>query len=61
MAMDLELLRQYKEELGFYPATSNPEDIERHRRLNRALEKAPTRENIAKRYRHLHAARSKTS
>ncbi|CAM5741908.1 hypothetical protein MAUB1S_02952 [Mycolicibacterium aubagnense] len=27
MAMDLELLRQYKEELGFYPATATPKRI----------------------------------
>jgi hypothetical protein len=29
---DIELLRNLAEEFGFWPATTNPEDIERHRR-----------------------------
>ena len=40
-------------ELGYYPATLDPEDIERHRRLNAALDAAPSRERIGLRYRHL--------
>ena len=28
-------------ELGYFPATLDPEDIERHRRLNAALDAAP--------------------
>lgn len=38
---------------GYYPATLDPEDIERHRRLNAALDAAPTREKVARRYAHL--------
>ena len=38
-------------ELGYFPATLDPEDIERHRRLNAALDAAPTREQVARRYR----------
>jgi hypothetical protein len=40
-------------ELGYFPATLDPEDIERHRRLNAALDAAPTRERMARRYAHL--------
>ena len=40
-------------ELGYFPATLDPEDIERHRRLNAALDAAPSRERIGLRYRHL--------
>ncbi|SKW56858.1 Uncharacterised protein [Mycobacteroides abscessus subsp. abscessus] len=44
-------------ELGFYPATLDPADIERHRRLNAALDAAPTIERIARKYAHLHEER----
>jgi hypothetical protein len=40
-------------ELGYFPATLNPADIEEHRRLNAALDAAPTPERLALRYRHL--------
>jgi hypothetical protein len=40
-------------ELGYFPTTLDPEDIERHRRLNAALDAAPTRERIGLRYAHL--------
>jgi len=40
-------------ELGYLPATLDPEDIERHRRLNAALDAAPTGEQVARRYAHL--------
>ncbi len=36
-----------------FRATLDPEDIERHRRLNAALDAAPTRERIGLRYAHL--------
>lgn len=39
-------------ELGFYPATLDPADIERHRRLHAALDAAPTIERIARKYAH---------
>lgn len=49
------------EELGFYPASLKPEDIERHRRQNAELESwesrarasSLTREQVAKKYAHL--------
>ena len=44
-------------ELGYFPATLDPEDIERHRRLNAALDATPTRERIGLRYRHLSEVR----
>ena len=44
-------------ELGYFPATLDPEDIERHRRLNAALDAAPTPERLALRYHHLSEAR----
>jgi hypothetical protein len=34
------LQRELAKEFGLYPATTNPEDIERHRRLNAAAEAA---------------------
>ena len=54
MAIDLPRLRRLADELGFWPATTDPEDIERHRRLNAALEKAPGLEQTAKKFAHLH-------
>jgi hypothetical protein len=50
---DKRLRAELAAELGYYPATLDPEDIERHRRLNAAIDKAPTRERLALRYRHL--------
>lgn len=44
-------------ELGYSPATLDPEDIERRRRLNAALEAAPTADKIARKYAHLGEAR----
>lgn len=51
--MDMKKLREFSEELGYWPATTNPEDIDNHRRLNAALNKAHTAEEITKRYAHL--------
>jgi hypothetical protein len=42
--LDMALLRELAKEFGFYPATTNPEDIERHRRLNAAADAASGRE-----------------
>ncbi len=53
------LISKLVDEFGFWPATTNPEDIERHRRLNAALEKAPDLEKIAQKYAHLHVAAQK--
>lgn len=55
------LLRRYKDELGFWPATTRLEDIESYRRLNKALDAAPSPEKVARKFAHLHAAWSKTS
>ena len=38
--LDMALQRELAKEFGFYPATTNPEDIERHRRLNAAADAA---------------------
>ncbi|KUI48416.1 hypothetical protein AU198_20815 [Mycobacterium sp. GA-1199] len=40
-------------ELGFYPASLDPVDIERHRRLNAAADRAPTMDKIHRKYAHL--------
>ena len=41
------------EELGFHPATLDPADNARHRRLNTALDAAPTADQISRKYAHL--------
>lgn len=51
--MDMKKLRELADELGYWPATTNDEDIDRHRRLNAALDKAHTAEEISRRYAHL--------
>jgi hypothetical protein len=40
-------------ELGFYPASLAPEDIDRHRRLNAALDRAPSLERVERKFTHL--------
>lgn len=40
-------------ELGFHPATRDPADIALHRRLNAALDAAPTADKVARKYAHL--------
>jgi hypothetical protein len=40
-------------DLGYFPATLDPMDIERHRRLNAALDAAPTQEKISRKFAHL--------
>lgn len=57
--VDTKRLRELADELGYWPATTNPEDIERHRRLNAALDKAPSLEKTAKKFAHLHRAANK--
>ncbi|HRD12614.1 MAG TPA: hypothetical protein PLI79_12195 [Mycobacterium sp.] len=52
--LDWARMRELARELGFWPATTHPEDIERHRRLNKALDAAPDRETLAKKFAHLH-------
>lgn len=53
-------MRELARELGFWPATTNPEDIERHRRLNKALDAAPDLEKTAKKFAHLHRQAERT-
>jgi hypothetical protein len=50
---DMSKMRELAAELGYWPATTDDEDIERHRRLNAALDKAHTAEEITRRYTHL--------
>jgi hypothetical protein len=40
-------------ELGYVPASLAPGDIERHRQLNAAAERAPSQERIVRKYTHL--------
>jgi hypothetical protein len=39
-------------ELGFFPATLDSVDIERHRRLNAAADSAPSQERVHAKYAH---------
>jgi len=41
------------QELGFYPASLDPAYIDRHRRLNAALDRAPTLDRIHQKFAHL--------
>ena len=50
---DKRLRAELAQELGFYPASLDPADIDRHRRLNAALDKAPTLERIHRKFAHL--------
>jgi hypothetical protein len=52
--LDMANLRELACELGYWPATTHPEDIERHRRLNRALDAALDLEKTKKKFAHLH-------
>jgi hypothetical protein len=50
---DLQQRAELAAELGYAPASLAPDDIERHRRLNAAVDRAPTRERIVRKYAHL--------
>jgi len=41
------------QELEFYPASLDPAYIDRHRRLNAALDRAPTLDRIHRKFAHL--------
>jgi hypothetical protein len=43
---DKRLRAELAQELGFYPASLDPADIDRHRRLNAALDRAMTLDRI---------------
>lgn len=55
---DLEEARHLKDELGFWPATTDSEDIERHRRLNAAIDAAPSRDHLIRKWSHLRGGRN---
>ena len=50
---DKRLRAELAQELGFYPASLDPADIDRHRRLNAALDRAPTLDRIHRKFAHL--------
>lgn len=54
--LDVTELRKLADELGYWPATTDEADIERHRRLNAALDAAPSAEKVGKKFAHLHEA-----
>jgi hypothetical protein len=49
---DKRLRAELAAELGYIPASSAPEDIDGHRRLNTALDIAPTMDQISRKYAH---------
>jgi len=57
---DKRLRAELAKELGFYPASLAAEDIDRHRRLNAAADKAPTREQLQRKWAHLAEQRRRT-
>ena len=56
-AQDKRLRAELAQELGFYPASLHPADIERHRRLNAALDKAPSMDGIHRKFAHRREAK----
>ena len=50
---DKRLRAELAQELGFYPASLDPADIERHRRLNAAFDRALTLDRIHRKFSHL--------
>ncbi len=50
---DRRLRADLAEELGFHPATLDPDDLARDRRLNAALDLAPSQQRISRKYAHL--------
>ncbi|MCB0925487.1 MAG: hypothetical protein KDB50_13235 [Mycobacterium sp.] len=52
-SVDTLRLRELADELGFWPATTGPEAIARHRRLNDALDAALDLEQTGKKFAHL--------
>jgi len=50
---DKRLRAELAQELGFYPASLDPADVDRHRRLNAALDRALTLDRIHRKFAHL--------
>jgi hypothetical protein len=48
--LDIDKLRELAAEFGYYPATTNPEDIARHRAHNAAYEDAKSLESMKANY-----------
>ena len=51
------LLRELADEFGYWPATTDEADIERHRRLHAAADAAPSREHLMRKWAHLRGGR----
>jgi hypothetical protein len=54
---DMALLRELADEFGYWPATTDEADIERHRRLHAAADAAPSREHLMRKWAHLRGGR----
>lgn len=54
------MLSELAAELGFFPATLDPVDIERHRRLNAIQDAAQSLEKASRRYAHLREEKRRT-
>ena len=50
---DKRLRAELAQELGFYPASLDPANVDRHRRLNAALDRALTLDRIHRKFAHL--------
>ena len=50
---DKRLRAEPAQELGFYPVSLDPADIDRHRRLNAALDSALTLDRIHRKFAHV--------
>ena len=55
---DKRLRAELAQELGFYPASPDPADIDRHRRLNAALDRAPTLDRIHRKFAHTYGRKT---
>jgi hypothetical protein len=50
---DKRLRAELAAELGYIPVSLAPDEIKRHRQLNAATDRAPSRERIGRKYAHL--------
>jgi hypothetical protein len=50
---DTRLRAELADELGYIPASLAPDEIERHRQLNAAADRAPSQERVGRKYAHL--------
>lgn len=54
---DRRMRAELSAELGYFPASFDPADIERHRRQNAFADRAPTMDKIHRKYAHLREAK----